>query len=54
MNRYRVYANICEGDDIYRYRTFVVHADSPQAVRAMFSNDWNIDGIRKMARKDIA
>jgi hypothetical protein len=54
MNRYRIYANICMGDDLYRYRSFVVHADDAKSARAQLSNDWNIDRVVKMRRSEVA
>lgn len=51
-DRYRIHANICIGDDIYRYKAFTVRANSPKEARAKLSNDWNIDSIRKMKRSE--
>ena len=53
-HRYMIYANICMGDDLYRYRTFVVHATDAADARSKVSGDWNIDKVRKMGRKEIA
>ena len=53
ISRYKIYANICEGDGLYRYRTFVVHAESAQDARTKLSGDWNIDSVRKMQRSEL-
>ncbi len=53
MDRYRIQANICMGDDLYKYKSFTVHAESIEDARKKLSSDWNIEHVRKMARKEL-